>query len=480
MAVYNLYGTDIDESAISEFSSRTLTLEWELGSIDGTGKHDSTTNIRTKTGITLSSGETLEIVCTNSAMNTAIYVYKDDTWAIVVDGWRGGYCRFVFSDWRYTYYIRASIQSGTITTSMGDRWTAKIKTKPIYPISTLVPKTVPASMLGDIGFRREFSYISPLLNWQRKDLNGSGQLVDSTTRCVAELPNAGCVEVRQNMYTGVFKVAKVVGSTVTWLTGSGWSYYVCRYRANGDATYYVVVGGATDGSTAPDGSLTITTDDAKTRIGIYLYTDVGDRMAESTPKLYGKHVAFIGDSITQGRFRKQAESGLNWTASKRFGDLIAERLNDMDYGNFGIGGALVSGSDWKSLVNNCGKVSGYDVVFVCGGTNDYGNNVSQSNFLSAYRTVIDTLKSNNTSVIAVTPVFRTSMTGANTQGLYLYNYVDYIKQVATEKEIPCIDLYTRTNDGAFISFCPDGLHPDENGHKLMADHILEACEEVIA
>ena len=152
----------------------------------------------------------------------------------------------------------------------------------------------------------------------------------------------------------------------------------------------------------------------------------------------------------------------------------------MNYGNFGIGGALVTTilTPWMSLVTNCGKISGYDVVFICGGTNDYGNNAPQADFIADYTTVVETLKENNAEVVACTPVYRTSKTGANTQGLTLKDYCDFIADIAEENEIKCIDLYTKTNDGVFITFCPDGLHPNEVGHKIMADYIIRGYEEL--
>ena len=321
-------------------------------------------------------------------------------------------------------------------------------------------------------FNRVFSYINPLLTCERKDLNNDGSTSSSTTRCLIHLPKHGPVEVRQQKASGMFKVAKVNGSTVTWLD-SEWSYYTTRYIGDGASTYYAVVAAASAGTS------TISVDNAMDYIAVYQFVDIGEKR-EIASSLNGKTVAFIGDSITQGRFRKFATTGLTWTATKPFGGLIAEVANDMNFGNYGIGGATVASAvdTWKALVNNCSKVSGYDVVFICGGTNDYGNNVAGTTFVTAYNTVIDTLKSQNTEVVAVTPVYRTSKTGANTQGLTLQDYCTLIKQCATTKGIGCIDLYPLTNDGVFITYCPDGLHPNEIGHEIIADLILKQYEKL--
>ena len=322
-----------------------------------------------------------------------------------------------------------------------------------------------------LGFNRVYSYITPLLVCERKTLNNDGTLSDSTTNCVIYLPKNGTVEVRVQKLSGKFKVAKVSGSTVTWLD-SVWSYYCTRYIGDDQSSYYCVVA-LSDGATIS----TLTAEAAMERIAVYQFFDVGVTFDVQT-SLNGKHVAFIGDSITAGRFRKYSTEGLQWTATKPFGGLIAELANDMNYGNFGIGGACLSGSGWDSVKTNCNKVANYDVVFICAGTNDYGNNVAGSTFSSDYAYVVDTLKANNTEVVAVSPVYRTSKTGTNTQGLKLKDYCNLISTVAETKEIKYIDMYTLTNDGVFINYVPDGLHPNEIGHKIMADLIIKKYDEL--
>lgn len=322
-----------------------------------------------------------------------------------------------------------------------------------------------------LGFRRDYSYITSELLCERKTLNNDGTLSASTSECVIYLPKTGLVEVRAQLLSGMFKVAKVSGSTVTWLV-SDWSYYTYRYKGDGSSDYYCLVK-LTQGASISD----LTVDAAKDRIGVYHFVDVGEKY-NALASLNGKHVAFIGDSITQGVFLKFPPSGYMWRVAKPFGGLIAEIANDMDYGNFGIGGAYLSGSGWDSVKTNCSKVTGYDVVFICAGTNDYGNNVAGATFTSDYQTVVDTLKANNTEVVACAPVYRTSKTGANTQGLTLQNYCDLIENVATAKGIKYLDLYTLTNDGSFITYCSDGLHPNEVGHKVIADYIISEYDRL--
>ena len=80
---------------------------------------------------------------------------------------------------------------------------------------------------------------------------------------------------------------------------------------------------------------------------------------------------------------------------------------------------------------------------------------------------------NNNEVVVCTPVYRESRTGANAVGLTLYDYAEIEMAIATEKGIKAIDQYMLTNNQKFIKYCPDKLHPNEIGHKIIADNILQ-------
>jgi lysophospholipase L1-like esterase len=123
-------------------------------------------------------------------------------------------------------------------------------------------------------------------------------------------------------------------------------------------------------------------------------------------------------------------------------------------------------------------VTGYDVVFVCGGTNDYGNNVTGDTFKAAYTEVVETLMANNAEVICCTPIYRHNRQGANTQGLWLVDYADMIKEVAETKGLKVIDLLKLTSNSNMPRYMPDGLHPNEKGHKIMADWIVSECDRL--
>lgn len=320
---------------------------------------------------------------------------------------------------------------------------------------------VATAMIPSYGYKREYTDLTALLTFERKEMTTSG-ISDSTTRLLVELPNTYNVEVRFSASSGQFAVFKKnSGGTITKLRDYDWWTY--QYSGDKDYTYYACIKNI-DNSTiyAKDGGVVIR---------VLQYRDIGVHHYDTIPTaLKGKTVAAFGDSIVQGRFCKNGNT-VNESMLKPWSNMIAE-LVDCEPANYGVGGGLVYNSDIKSLYSNCGDVTGFDVVIVCGGTNDYGNNVSAANFQTAFTYVVQTLKANNTKVIVATPTVRTNKTGTNTQGLTLANYADYEKTIAASESVDVIDLLTLTNTTEFKAHLPDGLHPDEIGHRIIADLIL--------
>lgn len=464
-----VYTPSLNTVLANQTENIVLNVSWKRGKVDGNGITTANNDqIITRTLYGINPGEKIVFENLSDDYFLAVYAVKDNRYRLVTKNFLEGRCKIEFTDSTYAYIGRVKRRvTATMDPSEGQNIRISIQsTEPLFEEHPAYPFK---KNTGNFGFRRQFTYLNPLLTCLQKDIDINGALVDSTTRCVIELPNHGSVEVKQNTLSGMFKIAKMNNGSLTWLV-SDWSYYTYRYIGDNSSTYYCLV------AVTPNGTDNLTVDSALTKIAVYSFTDVGVETSDMKSWLNGKTIAVIGDSITQGRFAKFGTS-LNYTASKPFGALLAEEAGDMNFGNFGIGGALVSDSQataWSSLVTNCSKVQGYDIVFVCGGTNDYGNNVSQAEFEADYTTVITTLKDNNTRVIACTPVWRTSKVNANTQGLYLRDYAQMIRDIAESQSIDCIDLYQLTNNGEFIDYCPDGLHPNEIGHCIIANFILKA------
>lgn len=307
------------------------------------------------------------------------------------------------------------------------------------------------------GYNRNYSNITPLLNFEHKSISDQG-IVDNQSTLLAKIPSIGCVEVKMNTPLGGFSVWKKVGNTITCL--QEYTHYQYRYTGDYSSEYYVML--QLEGSGTIDTSIAL----------IYTYSDEGKTLDYIPPSwAAGKKIAFTGDSIVQGRYPKNGSSSVNICMDKPWPNLVAEALGSEDFMNFSIGGALVYNNDWRSIQRNAGLITGYDIVFVCGGTNDYGNKTSQANFESAYSDMLDTLIANNTKVIVMTMAYRTRTVSSPVMSFL--NYANSIKSIAALKNVPVIDLTRFTNSSEFKSHLVDGLHPDEIGQRMIADILLE-------
>ena len=318
------------------------------------------------------------------------------------------------------------------------------------------------------GYFRNYTDITYSLQWQHKTYDDSGNLTDSDYNIMAEIPNVGNVEVKMNRPDVKFRIyvsRNDNSATATML--QDWSHYFYRYTpdATGHLHYYVVValesGGATTSNAYTAG---------RRGIKVYTYEDSG-AIVKCPATLYGKRIAVMGDSIVQGRVRKNVADATNTVHSKPWPYMVAESCGT-EPADYGIGGAQVYGDEWLSLYTNRNVITGYDVVFVCAGTNDFGAEVTETDFKTAYSDVLTALKANNTQVIAVTPTSRQT-NSPNEDGVYLSAYAQYVKDVAEAADVDVIDLFTLTESNTvFRANLPDGLHPNEIGQKIIADLVL--------
>ena len=202
--------------------------------------------------------------------------------------------------------------------------------------------------------------------------------------------------------------------------------------------------------------------------------------------LTNKTICFIGDSITQG---------CGSTNEKELGyvGLFKSAHPEATVYNFGIGGTRIAEQQNKNfpewddfpfysrlevMPNNV------DLICVFGGTNDYGHGDAPigkfgdntiNTFYGAVTNLIISLieKYPNAKLVFFTPLHRLNEfdTHAKPDGNFnLKNYVTAIKEVCEYYSIPTLDLYSVSGMQPEIPvikelFMPDGLHPNDNGHR---------------
>ncbi len=145
---------------------------------------------------------------------------------------------------------------------------------------------------------------------------------------------------------------------------------------------------------------------------------------------------------------------------------------------------------FKSRVDFIDKNS--DFVFVFGGTNDYGHgdadfgqetDRTDNTFCGALNILADKLllKFGKDKLCFILPCRRYDDERKNMHGKTLKDYVDTIRNIVVRKGVDYIDLYNNffpqpiTNQGD--TYTVDGLHPNDYGHKCLAEVLEKYLKE---
>ncbi len=207
---------------------------------------------------------------------------------------------------------------------------------------------------------------------------------------------------------------------------------------------------------------------------------------------------FLGDSITQG-------AGAT-VESARYVDRVEKKLNCTAL-NYGLGGTRIARQkkvsentlfdlDFRLRLtvadNDC------DLIFVFGGTNDYGHgnlvlgsveDCNEDTFSGQLKLLIDDLikKYTKQKICFVLPMQRFDEDGVcckgasgTDKGAPLVEYVNLMRAILINYGIKFIDLYNYNQfkpdsfDGG--EYMADNVHPNDKGHQLISDIICEYIE----
>lgn len=176
--------------------------------------------------------------------------------------------------------------------------------------------------------------------------------------------------------------------------------------------------------------------------------------------------------------------------------LLVEMLGLADCKNFGIGGKTLANDLSKNV--NIDNIIAYspDVVFLLGGTNDFGGNAGSGSQLGVETSMNDGVNSGTTlgglayiinrvntflpetTIVVVTPLPRfynsdEEMYTQNQLGYTLSDYVDGIKKVARRYSCLCIDAYGEIGINKFnrTKYLKDNVHPNQKGYKKLCELI---------
>lgn len=228
---------------------------------------------------------------------------------------------------------------------------------------------------------------------------------------------------------------------------------------------------------------------------VYNYNKIFEQ--KSIP-LYGKKIAFLGDSLTWG-----FNGAVAWQqVQKPISVLVAEFTGGTCINN-GISGSTLAGDgvtkheDGHTLGVSCmnlriENIDNVDCIFVMGGTNDYATDRSvplgqmgdttNLTFYGALDKMIQYIGNNKPTIrlVFATPPRRANM-AANGYGNTLEEYANAVKEVCKKYGVYCIDLFNESNCLYWSSewrkiYSPDGLHGTQSLYdiyaKIIANHLI--------
>lgn len=217
--------------------------------------------------------------------------------------------------------------------------------------------------------------------------------------------------------------------------------------------------------------------------------------------LQGKKINLLGDSITEGG------GALDWSNCyaerlKRSGLFAAVR-------NYGISGTRIARqtkpSEWpafdRHFVTRVPEMDpDADIVLLFGGTNDFGHgdaplgtpaDRTDSTFYGGLRLLFEAAvaKYPSAKIVVLTPFHRLnedSLSGDGSKtvpGAPLRVYVEAIRDLAEEFSLPVLDLFRESGLQPNLpaiqkTYMPDGLHPNDEGHRILAEKILRFLQNL--
>lgn len=210
----------------------------------------------------------------------------------------------------------------------------------------------------------------------------------------------------------------------------------------------------------------------------------------------GLKINFLGDSITEGCGTSGPEHC--------FASLLKDELELAESRNYGIAGTRFAKQrkpsdnprfDLDFCMRAPEMAPDADVIMVLGGTNDFGHgdapvgsddDRTADTFIGACHVLFSSLIARypNSRIVIMTPLHRLNEDGIYGEGKKtlpaapLSAYVDIIRTLAKKYGLSVLDLYEtsmlRADDPAFLEqYMPDGLHPNDAGHIVLAREIKE-------
>lgn len=211
--------------------------------------------------------------------------------------------------------------------------------------------------------------------------------------------------------------------------------------------------------------------------------------------LKGVKVNFMGDSITEGVGTSCLDAMYVNRFAKETGAIVR---------NYGIGGTRIAQQSSKDGLSFCERFASMDkdadLIIMFGGTNDYGHgdakfgtidDTDYATFCGACNWFVNQTRKEfpNAKLVVMTPIHREfeekpcveKPEGA--EAFPLATYVDAMKKIMEKQQVPVVDLFNicvidPTDPDLKAALCPDGLHPNDAGHVLLKDCLINFLKKL--
>lgn len=289
----------------------------------------------------------------------------------------------------------------------------------------------------------------------------------------------------------------VSGSEISGVTVSGdavWGMTVSGGTVSGEMVSGNTVSGITvsgnmvSGNTVSDNSETVLQRCASYEETIKMNAADEKTIADNKIDFSDMKIACLGDSLTAAANLEKEENYEQLT----YPYLLRELLGAKEVVNLGIGGSSI-GRYWENaFVDRYESIpEDTDLIIIMGGTND-GFCASErelgtleerktKTFAGDLDELLRDLEKDypDADIILATPLPNVLHDMLRKERSYLLPqtaFVRIIKLLAEEYQVPVIDLYASglldTHDAAVIhNFMPDGVHGNEEGYRILAEHM---------
>ncbi|WP_079709938.1 SGNH/GDSL hydrolase family protein [Paraliobacillus ryukyuensis] len=180
----------------------------------------------------------------------------------------------------------------------------------------------------------------------------------------------------------------------------------------------------------------------------------------------GMSMNFLGDSITAtGKYQKH----------------VKRKLKLREVRNYGASGTTLSSNGKDGLLDRYKNMRQADIIFVLGGTNDFGKLVTLEKFEKDARLLINGLKekySNKLILFGTLPprfhLNQVPTNNINKIGLHPRDISDTTKKVCKENNIPVVDIFEESgiNESNHEIYLADRIHPTKKGYRIIANLIV--------